>query len=822
MPDSFSPITYADFAALATLANSKLSPSTAYAFPPFAGNEQISSPNKITSLATYGGTGAFAAGSSVPFWLFPYRTISGLKTYSYVPITTDFTGVTSSGAFALKWTWTNPSSATAPEGYIAVIPFELNGGFQLIWKDIGLVSTLTEDGSFSDPAWKFDQTLDQNNPPNGPTNNLPCGHGAWLKPLNQIHSDLFKGMDLFGGSSITFDPSFLLSGPWCVSAGPKCYLYINSTSIYKNLQFWYSVADSATGNELAPEAEFLNSYTGGVDGVNSLNWSQNVTVNGRMVLLSSPNGQNASDWTLSASPGITPSFDANYFDPVNGFVTALIFDFDAVTYSVGTPLTITATPTAGGHIINSGNPAGGGLSVNCTFTGDSAAYTDSDVTAIHYAGKDAKSAALPNSLPQITFTTGIGGSVALDSHFKAFCNGVYVANTLPTLGAMPYLDQDLPQYSPSDDTANPSSRRTLLSNSLPPIPHVDNRGALYPIFRDTDFTPDNVGGQALNGSKAWQGLGTKFVSYSSNTGAIPPSPTTLHTTLFFLIAANNTLLKQLRFYFSNPSCTLYVKAGAPPTLADYDFAFSGGFWGTVPYTSSPTATVWYVGILNNTGASITATTYAMQFNSITAPNGSFFPVVQDDAGDFVPQHEGYSFHWWNNTNTDLLPIPQRGYCVDSITISRQPVDNGSGILIAPSTGTSSLNVDIGLMQGWGFESAGTFQKIQTVTIPAGESSATSICFLPVLSGTPIAYQSVEQVQIRCAVNFQPQMHSSFDSVTVKKAGSDYSVGYFDGAAFYNPDYALLAFVDGDKQQPIVLPVSAVVYNDLQTLLELLP
>jgi hypothetical protein len=170
---------------------------------------------------------------------------------------------------------------------------------------------------------------------------------------------------------------------------------------------------------------------------------------------------------------------------------------------------------------------------------------------------------------------------------------------------------------------------------------------------------------------------------------------------------------------------------------------------------------------------------------------------------------------------ELLPTPMFGYCVYSLTVRRLPVDNGFGVSIAPSVGTSALNVDVGIMQGFGWSAKGTFQKIQTLTIPSGQAEVTVSVFLPVLSGTPLAHNS-NAVSIRASVNFQPQMHSEFDRNTVKVSGSDYTVGYYSGHPWFDQNKALLTFIGGEITQPIVLPISATVYNDLEAVLNLLP
>jgi len=811
------PITKADMDALATLANTKLSPGTPYGFPAFAGSDQISLPNDMTPKATYG-AGVFIAGKKVTAWLYGYKMISGVKTYTYSPLVKAFYPVNANGNFSMTWTWVSPTDATAPDGYVFVVVTDTP---KFIWKDIGPVQTLTDDGNFT--GWSVDTTLDQNNG-GTPTQNLPCGHGAWLKPLNKIHQDLFTGMTLFGGSHTTFDPSFLLSGPWCVSAGQKCYLYLNSTSIYRNLQFWYSEADSATGNQLSPECELLAQALVMTNGANSLNFNANVKINGRIVIISQPSGQSPSDWTLSAShPGITITFDPAYSDgrfppPPTFPLTGFIFDFVDVQYTVGTPIVLTATPLGADGVY-------GGI-CDCVFTGDKVTYTATDATAIHYAGKAAKAAALPNSLAQITLTTSSSGVYAMDCHHRAFCNGVYVANTLPTLGIMPYLDVDLPQYNPQDKLSSlaPSSRRQPISDSNPvSIPHVDNRGALWPIYRDTDFIPDSLFGQPFYGSPAWKAITyNKFILNLVTPDSAPPSGPGFDLEIVngYFVPLDSA---DLRIYINNPALTMYIKKDSAPTHTDYDAVAPCAAWfslaSAVP--GFTTDAIYYVGVLNPTLTNRGLTAFAVIIEDGTAPNGTFFPTVLAADDSRVPQTEGYSYHF-TDTAVDLRPIPLYGYCVYSVTLRRQPVDIGGGILIAPSTGTSDLSVDIGLMQGYGWETQGTFQKIQTVTIPAGQASISASVFLPVLSGTPIAYQCPEQIEAAIGVNFQPMIHSQWSQQTTKIDSADYVIGFYDGLPYYNKDYALLTFVGGDNTKPIVLPVSAVVYNDIQALLNLLP
>lgn len=816
MSSSFDPITLTDFQALATLANAKLSPATPYSFTPFSGTDQIANVAFISTTAVYA-TSFFSDGSTVDLWLFSYKTISGIKTYSWIPTITSFTGQAGSVSFIPTWTWTNPIGSTAPDGYIAVIPQVLGTGYEFCWKDIGLVSTLTEDGNFT--GYSFDTTLDANNGGN-PSQNLPCGHGTWLKTLNQIHSDLFTNLDLFDGHSYTFNDNFLLSGPWCVSVAQKCYLFINSTPIYDNLEFWYSEADSITGNQLSPEADMLATYIGVNNDANSITWDVNVIVNGVIRIFSDPQGQAPSDWTLSASdPIITINFNPNYLDPDTLlFHTAFEFTFTNTQFLVGTPIVLTCHPNSGGSVLNPTNPFGNGGKVDCVFTGDKIVYTASDETAIHYAGPDAKSAALPSALAAITLTTPTATPDALPTHHRSYCNGVFVANTLATLGIFPYVDVDLPQYLPSATPAESSTLRVALDATLPYIASVDNRGALWPVFRDTDFTPDYLDGLPFTGSKAWQtSIGTKYVERISKT-LNPP-------TMDFAVAPTHigTTVTSARFLSQNPASVLYLRKGAFPTLVDFDATGVGGTW--VDISSIPdfnSDDTWFAGVYNPASGAMTSTLNSVVSTSTATPDGTFFPTLTDEDGVTVPQQEGFSYHFTDETDFTLRPIPLFGYCVYSITARRAPVDNGSGVFVAPSTRTSALAVSMGLMAGFGFGAAGTFSEIQAITIPAGAQSITTDCFFPVLSGSPLAYQCTEAVNVRACVNFQPQIHSKFNAQTVMFQGSPRVVGLYNEQPYYDPVKALLTFVENDQQDAIVLPVAAVVVNDLTATLNLLP
>lgn len=814
MANSLTRVQYADLKALADLANIKLAPATAYAFTALAFPSEITLPDDITAEATYGGAGAFPDGSKVTIRIYAYKTIGGVKKYTGTFTRKAFTGTAGAGAFSMTWMWVGGVSApaaTRPDGYIAAVIVHTNIN-RIAWLDHGNTTLLTSDGSFSEPAWQFDTSLESGGTP------LPCGHGAWLKAFNTIWKDLFGAMDVYGGSSIALDDDKKVSGPWCVSVAPKCYLKINGLALYKNLQFIYSEADSATGNQLAPEADMFGNYIGVNNGANNFNWDAHVKINGTIKFYALPEGQTAADWTIAASdPGIT--WAVNSHDVYNGpggpfAATSIEFTFVDIQYTIGTPIVLTVTPLSGGSIWNHG-----GALVNCTFTGDTDTYAATETIAIHGAGPAAKSAALDPTLTAITFTDPTGGLYVQETHHRAFCNGVFIANTLPTPGLMTFLDVDLPQYRWNGEDGAASSRRVARDASLPYEALVDNLGALYPVPRDTDFAPDLVAGRPRNGSIAWNRyLATKYTSPVSYTDSIPADDGLLYAVF---VPGNAT---DLRIFAEDPNVIIYAKAGAFPSPADHDVTIAGGAWLSLKDSLPGFAkdTTWYYLIQNQTAGDLKVTNSNVVLFGPAGANGSFFATELDDDDTVFPGFETASYHLTDN-GIEQRPVPLYGYCVYKLTLRRKPVKNSAGIAVSPSTGTADLPVKIGLMVGFNFDTAGVFTEIQTITIPAGQANITVDVFLPVLQGWPLAYQAATAVAVMAAVNFQPMIHSQFTSATAKfNTGEDVFMdrvtGYYAGPPVNQSARALLYF---NSDQPILLPIAVAVYNDLVALLNLL-
>lgn len=831
MPTDFDPITLPDLQVLAALAVGKLD--REFTFPPFAGPDKIGLPKSITPTPSYG-SGNFAAGSLVAVNLYAYKTIAGLKTYSWVPLLREFTGAAGSGNFTLTWNWKSITGPTAPEGYILVIPQPSGGpaGWVYFWQDIGNVETFAFSGDFT-AGWKLDATLDADNLGN-PSENLPCAHGAWLKPLNTIRESLCLHTDISTcnagdvSAMANYDPAFgsgfittlgkaaLVSGPWCVSAASgrkslkafllRTFLFIPPpgtgsisgtdcfTQVYDAVQFYFRASDAPGGVNITAQNQLLN-FTIGSDPITDptkAHWQLQLVScsDGHIKIQDSGGGVVRVDQDVTAGTAYDFSFDV-----IGGF---------ALQPTIPKNIDITfTTPAASAAVAAAGIEMNGDVQ-RCDVP-DSYFEIQFQNPLFNGLGYDA---AVPcTSCGQLTLTE------------QNSTQGVWVAKTLPTAGLMTYLDVDLPQYGPASANAPyGSSLRVPRNPALVYQAMVDNRSAEWPIYRDTDFVPDSVVGRPVTGSTAWQrSIATRGVS-STVTPRTIAAGGQFNFPVFVPAGAGD-----VRFLVSDPNAIIYVKANSFASPANFDATGPGGAWLSLKDSDPgfPTGTTWFYQVKNPTGAALNLTITVILVATAEAPNGTFFPTLPDDSGAIVPDKEGYSYHFPGAEDvTDTNPVPLYGYCVQRITLGRQPQPNAAGVALAPSAGTADLPVKIGYLKGFGFDAAGTFTELFTATIPAGKSSVTGTVFLPVLSGTPLAYQCAEIIVPLAAANFQPMLHSTFAPETTPVNGADYTIGYYDGDPWFQTR-ALLFFFQGFNAQPILLPVSAVIYNDLISLLDLL-
>ena len=847
----YSPFSLADLDALAALANAKLTPPVPFAFTAFAGEDQITLPTNVTAMPIYNGTG-YADGQKVTLWLFPYKTISGRKTFSWNLVVKPFTGTPGAGGFQIQWSWTAPTATTTlPDGYIAAIPQQNNPGWVYYWKDLGNVTTFYDYG-YGDETWSLDRSLafEANQYPTD--QNLPCAHGTWLKQLQRIWCDLLYSavQQTVVGSGDPFPPprqntnppdSWYLSGPWCVSVN-RCFPWVTGAggplvSVYRNLKCYWAKSDSATANIFG--LQFLQSILpttlyAGPPGDMVLNFGRSGYFSGSITFLvqyvddGSPNTVlpdpgAQSNWTLTAPAGVAITFGPGAgATPATKGVT--------ITFTFANIRVANTFEFVANFVKTSGEWWATIVSNNVEFHSDAqAGIVAADAVGIH-PSSPLIVASLSDNPADIVVTQTSGQICGIAATYKSAwlllggIQGVFAANTLPTPGIMPFLDQDLPQYHPVDSQAAgfADSRRMPIAgatSALPYVSSVDNRAALWPCFRDTDFKPSLVGPYAVDPSLAWsQSLASKYVAISNpglNGGAISVPPYSQAGLWAGSVFVDQFAL-DVRFYASNTAVTLLVKANAIPTLTDFDASISGGQVLSLK-TAVPgfeTDTTWFYAIYNP-GSGTVATQVAINIlDSLTAPNGTFFATQEADDGSIIPINEGISYGFQQGISWFNLPTPMSGYCVYEVSLRRQPVDG-----IAPA-GEADLAVTLGTMVGFGFDAQGVFAPLQTFTIPKGQQSIRVPVFWPVVAGTPLAYQSAEVVVVRCAVNFQPMLHSSWNPQTKNVFSNPFAVGYFNGPPWFS-SRPLVFFRNGFISDPILLPICASIYEDVSAVLGLL-
>lgn len=836
MIDRNTPIQYSDLQALATLANTKLSPATPFNFNAQAGVDRIGLPADITVIPTYNGPGAaFGDGVKVTVWLYGYKTIGTVKYYSAQPLVKAFNATPGNGPFTINWKWTSVIDSTAPDGYILVYINDFSEIFGapaavFFWQDIHNVQTFSETGAFN-PPWLNDISLISSFIPGGVNTgqDLPCGHGFDLKMLNNIRHRLLRTSDIDAidaGNGINLGQFFpgetgnikqlgknaIVSGPVCVSAGSnvlngsrvKSTLYDQQNGNptvcycqqYLGIAFRFRTKDAPNGINITVQNQYLGMIIGAGNG-GSFTFGMTLTScsNGHIKITQSGTS------TVLYEQDVTAA-GAPYTIQFNAAPTP-----QPATTTIDVVFTVPATTTS--------------TVLQCIADSETRIATVND----SYFQLQFINPRLPNNLNVFSSTT-CGQLVVTENNSTV---GVWTAMTVPSPGVMTFLDQDLPQYFSHTPNPSESSRAYPLNpgdTTAPPIPSVGNRGALWPIFRDTDFIPDNVGGKAMFGSTAWQNsISTKYVETVQYMDLVPAQ--NLNNLVYQQIFAGQLL--QIRL-MSSPGTVCYIKASTQPTTTSYDATFNGGaqvnITDLIPGFVSNEADTYWVGIYNPTSNDIQNTLSFVEFLGfgalgLNAPNGTFFSTSNDAAGNTYPNAEPKSYSLRDPFGEPQYVIPTMGQCIYSITVERASVDSGNGVFIVPTTGTQDLDVSIGLMNGYGFDAQGTFQALIELTIPAGQGSVTLETLIPVLAGAPLAYQSSEQVLARPAPNFQPMMYSQYVVQSVPTAGgNNTNIGNFYGVAWYSIDKACL-FLEQTNVSSLgfILPLTIEIPNDLTSILD---
>ena len=314
----------------------------------------------------------------------------------------------------------------------------------------------------------------------------------------------------------------------------------------------------------------------------------------------------------------------------------------------------------------------------------------------------------------------------------------------------------------------------------------------------------------------------------------------------------------------NPSTYDFIKTDGAILMSDLISHYGTGFYGV------------YFCLYNNTDKPKSFSYQARnQYKDSLGSYSStpaFFPLntyTNNPRLNFLGVGEAYSYclegdSQFNDDKSNPKPIPQRGQCITSVLLRRTPVEASNGILL-PATkdeDLETLEVKLGVLRGshhkpsiLEFENIvkGSFVEFQTFTIPQGEVEARFDVFWPVVGGVMLAYQCQKPISVQAECNFQPMFFQSDlangylvyanDDVNLttntSSANTVYNIGMFPRAVGYKGqtdnhrfDSPCLRFVNQlyswnlgipspRNAKQVQFPMSATVYNDIESALNLL-
>jgi hypothetical protein len=380
---------------------------------------------------------------------------------------------------------------------------------------------------------------------------------------------------------------------------------------------------------------------------------------------------------------------------------------------------------------------------------------------------------------------------------------------------------------------------------LPAEPSVENAAATWLVLRDTDPYPNTL---KLDLCRSVQ-----EESYTINPGEYAS------VLMFLELGLNDFRLD------NSDDLPVYFAKDYTATIGAYDVMASDGkltlaalkaFYGDTVLDTFSVAEIY-----NNTLAPVTITAYQRRIFSTESdqdrapdPVPVYIPsVYQEDAEEFnytrtVGEAFSYNITSRGTYQTELKPIPVRGYVIYSVMVRRWPkltvpaTDRHPSIYLPPTApeDLAALTVKIGQLSGtvhsdFDAVTLGTFQELTEITIPEGELEARVNVFWPVLLGAPLIYQCTESVRVEALVNFQPLFHSNQYSQAsgvvdadgnLVRSSIDPSATYFANslkhrnyrgawANYPSPTY------DAASTYYVHFPPSAAAYNDLIAALNLL-
>jgi len=828
------PITQADWDALADLANSKIGPLApsdsnirwnylpdGYQFSFF--DETILPPTDVIGTPVAGG-GYY----DPPTWtttiiirIYSFKEVSGRRHYS----TQYATGVSTVDAIngAIDWAWTAPVDDA--DGYIVVTgnqgsKWPVVSGLFAIWREESGVS-FSDDG---ETGWLDPNVLNVI----GDFLNLnPVTYHTWLNMLSYIRQDVLYLASQ--GMPIDYN-ACLVSGPWCCAVGPVLRGGDLWPDRFKEIEFYCAADDHSGDVELKTQFEIGETlrpatvgdalYSGTPHATGRFDFAYTTatggTLTGKVQFYQTGSGSGWTHLVSVVSGSITLDFES--WTELDSRTLQLEFSFTIPAGSSSFKIDIT---TAAGNLTSQDNLSPKGFAnVATTLEIDSVELTPEAATIVHPNSAGEKIEIFGNYDPDTAAILFNG--VAYQFSLATGLNGVWVSKTLPVFGVHTYLENDLPNY-PQEESdlafditlGSPRAKSPVSSPTINPTePAVRARSSLWPVFRDTEFLQWKFFAGRVAPVPYYPGFNQflTVATVSLNPGEVWSNTSTR--------PSNTTLVRVEAFETTLP---IYFSATAPTNpLNPADYSGSVPSPLLIPADFAPAfGDVFFYAVENNTAAPVTFTVRIWRFYEGTSYDPGDAPEFFLRTGNGSGGFEKYSYNLYEDyyLRTNVREIPLLGYCISEIKIVRSAVDG-----VIPSTGTTALDVKIGFMRGTTSETPGTFEEIETMTIQVDESSVTEEKFWPVIEGTPICYQCDEAVEIYAAVNFQPLVLVDFYGAP--QFLEQRLAGTYSGLPELNDTEGPLRFRNvtlrnGPDEQWITWPVCATVFNDLETVLDLI-
>lgn len=398
------------------------------------------------------------------------------------------------------------------------------------------------------------------------------------------------------------------------------------------------------------------------------------------------------------------------------------------------------------------------------------------------------------------------------------------------------------------------------------LPALQPQPSQWPVLRDTDVVPFDYGFNQFNSHETVTKVSGPFWGSVS----VPPNATAVR--LRIVQSGTGPGWYGGVFKYGLPLgeiVPIYIAASYAPTPTVYDattntnsFDADGDF-----SLSVITANEGFSYYLNPADGVVYDVYIEVDF---APPQRNFFAPFSAECFSFMlndtPALSQLITHAGGNAYTFPKPVPQSGYSIFKVRATRPAVAGAGGIYAIPATGaeivvTLGQNVitngppnpfqppfgmggGMGMGNGGGYGMGGqigqqtlTFVPFTnpdgsplTITIPAtGSTTGDVSVFIPCIAGNELVWQSASDVRLEAWVNWQPiWFNNVYQSGEYPLNPVNYPV---DTSVPVNCRYALNFINSFDKSifgwpsignGVVQLPWSAEIYNDLITVLNLIP